>query len=172
MYNTDDKEMIQVVDVNHDLRSLCLTDSTYISLNAPGNMINFKAFNDEAETSANTRYQLFDRIKDTRFKNPKSLIISHININSLKKEENAPIDYFKDILIKGFIDVLCVSETKLNDTVVDKDIDFSTNFKIYRQDRHTNSGGICTWIRSDIPHQRIPHLEIKSNVYHIENFIL
>ncbi len=59
----------------------------------------------------------------------------------------------------------------LNDTVVDKDIDFSPNFKIYRQDSHTNSGGICTWIRSDIPHQRMPHLEIKSNVYHIENFI-
>ncbi len=154
MDNTDDKEIIQAVDVNNDLSSLCLIDSSYVSLNAPDNMSNFKAFNDEAETSANTGDLLFNRIKDTRFKNPKSLIISHINVNSLKKEENAPIDYFKDILLKGFIGVLCVSETKLNDTVVDKDIDFSPNFKIYRQDRHTNSGGICTWIRSDIPHQR------------------
>ncbi len=66
--NTDDKEMIQAVDVNHDLSRLSLSDSPYISLNAPDNMSNFKAFNDEAETSANTGDLLFDRIKDTRFK--------------------------------------------------------------------------------------------------------
>ncbi len=119
--------MIQAVDVSNDLSSLCLTDTSYISLNAPGNMSNFKAANDETETSANTGISYLTRLKIQRFKNPKSLIIFHININSLKKEENAPMDYFKDILQKGFIDVLCVSETKLNDTVVDTD-------------KHTNSG--------------------------------
>ncbi len=87
MDNTDDKERIQAIDVNLDLSSLCLTDSSYISLNAPDNMSNFKSFNDETETSANTGDLLFDRIKDTRFKNPKSLIISHINVNSLKKRK-------------------------------------------------------------------------------------
>ncbi len=71
--------MIQTVDVNNDLCNLCQTDSSYVSLNAAGNISNFKAANDEA----NTGDLLFDMIKDARFKNPKSLIISHININSL-----------------------------------------------------------------------------------------
>ncbi len=62
------QKMIQAVDVNNDLCSLCQTDSSYISLNASGNMSNFKAANDEADTSANTGDILFDIIKDTRFK--------------------------------------------------------------------------------------------------------
>ncbi len=33
-------------------------------------------------------------LKNARVKNPKSLIFTHINVNSLKKEENAPLDYF------------------------------------------------------------------------------
>ncbi len=34
-------EMIQAVDVNNDLSSLCQTDSSYISFNGSGNMCNF-----------------------------------------------------------------------------------------------------------------------------------
>ncbi len=74
-----------------------------------------------------------------------------ININSLKKENKAPIDYFRDILLNHYIDLLFVNETKLDERVVEKDLDCSPDFKLYRKDRCTNSGGLCPWIRSDIP---------------------
>ncbi len=115
---------------------------------------------------------LYMSLKESRLTNPKSLIFAHININSLKKEKNAPLDYFKDILQRGYIDVLCVSETKLNSSIVDKDLDCNPKFKTYRKDRSSTSGGLCMWIRSDIPQQRLHHLEFDTENYHIESIIL
>ena len=125
----------------------------------------------ENSQNESTNDPLFDTIREARLKNPKSLIISHVNINSLKKEYKAPIDYFKDILMKHYIDVLCVSETKLDETIVEKDLDCSPSFKFYRKDKTSNSGGLCAWIRSDIPQQRMHELEFDSEVYHIESLI-
>ncbi len=45
-------------------------------------------------------------------------------------------------------------------------------FKVYRKDKLSTSGGLCMWIRSDIPQQRKPHLEFDSNVQHIESIIV
>ncbi len=114
---------------------------------------------------------LFSTLKESRLNNAKSLIFTHINVNSLKKENKAPLDYFKDILQQGFVDMLCVSETKLNKSIVDKDIDCSPQFKVYRKDRSSTSGGLCVWIRSDIPQQRLYHLELNSENYHIESLV-
>ncbi len=77
-----------------------------------------------------------------------------------------------DILNKNIIDILCISEAKLNDGIIDKDIDCSPNFKVYRKDRSSISDGLCTWIRSDLPQQRLYYLEIDWNVlYYIESMI-
>ncbi len=94
---------------------------------------------------------LYTLLKDLRLENPKSLIFSQVNINSLKKEANAPLDYFWYILNKHFIDMLCISESKLNDSIIEKDIDCSPNCKVYRKDSSSISGGLCIWIRSDTP---------------------
>ncbi len=93
-------------------------------------------------------------LKDARVKKPKSLIFTHINVNSLKKDENAPLDYFKDILLQGYVDIVCVSESKLHNCNVHKEVDCSPTFKYYRKDRTSNSGGVIALIRSDIPHYR------------------
>ncbi len=87
---------------------------------------------------------LYTLLKDLWLENPKSLIFSHVNINSLKKEANAPLDYFKYILNKHLIDILCIRESKLNDSIVEKDC--SPNFKVYRKDRSSISRGLCIWI--------------------------
>ncbi len=103
-------------------------------------------YNDEFDLSyvganGKTNDPLFDNIKESRLKYPKSLIIAHININSLEKENKAPIDYFRDILLNHYIDLLFVSETKLDEQVVEKDLNCSPDFKLYRKDRYTNSEG-------------------------------
>ncbi len=114
---------------------------------------------------------LVSTLAQSRLENPKSLIFTHVNVNSLKKEEMAPLDYFKDILNQGFIDVLCISETKLNDTIVDKDINCDPKFKVYRKDKSSNSGGLIAWIRADIPQQRVYDLELDCEQNHIESMI-
>ncbi len=110
-------------------------------------------------------------LKDIRSSHPKSLIFSHVNINSLKKERKAPIDYFKDILLNGFSDVLCISESKLDESISDHDLECSPSFKLHRQDRDSNSGGLCLWIRADIPHQRMKDLEFTEKSIHIETMV-
>ncbi len=52
----------------------------------------------ESMSNINT---ILNGIKQSRLQNPKSLILSHINVNSLKKEENAPLDYFMLIIHEG-----------------------------------------------------------------------
>ncbi len=73
---------------------------------------------------------LYTLLKDIRLENPKGLRFSHVNINSLKKEANAALDYFKYILNKHFIDIFCISESKLNDSIVEKDIACSPNCRV------------------------------------------
>ncbi len=132
--------------------------------------------NDEFDLSyvganGKTNDPLFDNIKESRLKYHKSLIIAHININSLKRENNTPIDYFQDILLNHYIDLLFVSEIKLDESVVYKDLDCSPDFKLYRKDRYTNSGGLFAWIRSDIPQREMYELNFTSCTPHIESFL-
>ncbi len=47
----------------------------------------------------------------------------------------------------------------------------SPTFKYYRKDRTSNSGGVIAWIRSDIPHCRLPDLEFDSYEDHIESMV-
>ncbi len=42
--------------------------------------------------------------------------------------------------------MLCLTESKLNDSIVDQDIDCGPHFKVYRKDRSSMSGGLCIWI--------------------------
>ncbi len=109
---------------------------------------------------------------EARLKNPKSLIAAHVNINSLKTEYKAHIDYFKDILQNNLIDILCISESKLDESNVEKDLDCSPQFKLYRKDRSSTSGGLVIWLRSDIPQQRMYHLEFDSDKYRVESVSL
>ncbi len=42
---------------------------------------------------------------------------------------------------------------------------------VYRKDRYTNSGGLCAWIRSDIPQREMYELNFTSCTPYIENII-
>ncbi len=124
-----------------------------------------------SESSSSIYDLLVEELVQTRSDNPKSLIIGHVNINSLKKEGKAPITYFKDILTRNLLDVLCISESKLDNSISKKDLDCGPSFKCHRKDKESTSGGLCMWIRSDIPQQRMNHLEFDSVDEHIESMI-
>ena len=74
------------------------------------------------------------------------LIIGNLNINSLPNK-------FEDlkILVKGKVDIIVITESKLDHTFRDSSFRISGYNKPFRKNRNRNSGGILVFIRDDIP---------------------
>ena len=93
--------------------------------------------------------------------NSDKLVFADININSIRNKFE-----FLSTQVKGNIDVLMVSETKIDNSfpvgnfVIDG---FSTP---YRLDRDSNGGGIMLYVREDIP----SNLLATDEKNHIESF--
>ena len=54
---------------------------------------------------------IFKSLKDVRIKNLNRIILAHLNINSVRNKFDLLVDQ-----IKGNVDVLVISETKLDDS--------------------------------------------------------
>ena len=84
-------------------------------------------------------------LKSLRTSNPNKPVFAHLNINSIRNKFEMPSDQ-----VKGNIDVLLVSKTKIDDNfpigifLIDG---FSTP---YRLDRNSNGGGLMLFVRKDI----------------------
>ena len=74
------------------------------------------------------------------------LIIGNLNINSLRNK-------FEDlkILVKGKVDIIVITESKLDYTFLDLPFRISGYNKPFRKDRNRNGEGILVFIRDDIP---------------------
>ena len=97
-----------------------------------------ESFNDEVDD--------LETLKSIRLSNANRLIIAQLNINSLRNK----FDALKDIVM-GNIDILVLTETKLDETFPNNQflIDgFSTPFRF---DRNGNGGGVMIYVREDIP---------------------
>ena len=87
-------------------------------------------------------------LNNLRLKNIDRLIIGHLNINSIRNK----FEGLKQI-INNNIDILIVSESKLDHTFPDKQFSMD-GYRTIRQDREHNGhsgGGIIIFIREDIP---------------------
>ena len=87
-------------------------------------------------------------LNNLRLKNIDRLLIGHLNINSIRNK----FDALKQ-MIKNNIDILIVSESKLDNTFPDKQFSME-GYRTIRQDREHNGhlgGGIIIFIREDIP---------------------
>ena len=85
-----------------------------------------------------------------RATNPKNVIIAHININSLRHK----VTEIHEMLTKNFFDVLAISETKLDDSFTNGAFNIC-NYKMYRQDRNKNGGGILFYVKDTLPHRML-----------------
>ena len=85
-----------------------------------------------------------------RNKNLNRLLFAHININSIRNK-------FDQVLagIKNNIDVLMISETKLDSTFPKMQFHFE-EYCVYRLDRNEHGVGILVYVREDIPSKLIP----------------
>ena len=85
-------------------------------------------------------------LNNLRLKNPNRLICAHLNIISVKNK----FDLLSNI-IKNNIDILMISETKLNSSFPNGQFQIHGYSKPYRFDKNGNGGGILVFIREDIP---------------------
>ena len=98
-------------------------------------------------------------LKRLKIVNPQNLILGHLNINSIRYK----FECLKSI-IGSNIDLLMISETKLNYSFPNSQFLMTGYHPPYRKDRIDRGGGLMFFIREDIPCREI----IVTNEEHIE----
>ena len=88
---------------------------------------------------------LFEKPKNTRLKSPHKLIISQLNINSLRNKFDSLVQ-----ILHNNLEMLLISETKIDSTFSTAQIQIK-DYTTYKLDRNVNGGGILLYIREDIP---------------------
>ena len=106
-----------------------------------------------------------DRLKEIRAKNINRVIIAHLNINSIRNKFELLSEK-----VRNDIDVLVISETKIDESFPDSQFlidSFSTPF---RMDRNNKGGGILVYVREDIPAKsiKIPYISKETECLAIE----
>ena len=91
--------------------------------------------------SSNKETDCFTELKTFRFKNPKNLIMGHLNINSLRNK-------FESIkpIISPNLDIFLVSETKLDESFPNNQFSIS-GYRMFRQDRNCFGGGLSIYVK-------------------------
>ena len=89
-------------------------------------------------------------LKNLRLKTVKRLICAQLNINSLRNKFESLIN-----IINNSIDILIISETKLDPFFPTGQFHIHGFSEPYRFDRNSSGGGILLYIREDIPSKLI-----------------
>ena len=88
----------------------------------------------------------FTTLKNIRIENLKNIIIGQLNINSLRNKIQDLAELMRDKL-----DILVLTETKLDNTFPEKQFLIPGYKKPFRADRNRNGGGVMIYVREDIP---------------------
>ena len=89
-------------------------------------------------------------LRDLKVKNHNKIIIGHLNINSIPSK----FEQLKAI-IHGNIDILVVTETRLDDTFPTSQFYMEGYSEPYQMDRNRKGGGVLIFVREDIPSKRL-----------------
>ena len=93
---------------------------------------------------SNKETDCFTELKSFRFKNPKNVIMGHLNISSLRNK----FESIKPIISPNFY-IFLVSETKLNESFPNNQFPIS-GYRMFRQDRNCFGGGLCIYVKENI----------------------
>jgi exonuclease III len=75
----------------------------------------------------------------------KGLKMAHLNVNGIRSK----LDQVRLLVSESGLDLLCLNETKIDESVSDADISIP-NFDIYRRDRNKHGGGVLIYVSSRI----------------------
>jgi exonuclease III len=89
----------------------------------------------------------------------------HLNIRSLRT--TAHLTQLKEFLSKTKTEALALSETWLNTTITNAEIDIE-GYTLYRQDRlNKRGGGVCAYIRNEIKVSKLNEISsVSENYFH------
>ena len=98
---------------------------------------------------SNYNYKLilgpFEKLKNTRLKNPNRLLIAQLKINSLRNKFDSLVQ-----MLHNNLDILLISETKVDSSFPTAQFQIE-GYTTYRLDRNANEGGILINVRENIP---------------------
>ena len=97
-------------------------------------------------------------LKKLKINNLSRLVIGHLNMNSLRNK----FESLKQ-LIKANIDILVITESKLDDSFPSQQFDIEGYGLPYRLDKNASSGGVLIYIREDIPCRELTNHDIENN---------
>ena len=100
-----------------------------------------------------------DIVMKTRKTYEKNPIIGYVNLSSLRTK----MLNLKEILHKAPIDILCIDETKLDETFPDAQFMIENyQFSPFRRDRNRKGGGKMFFVRKELLVKRLENFETKS----------
>ena len=124
----------QNFDGLEDIRSMKSSSSSHIPSDMDGNS---EAYNPDLDP--------YVSLQKIRTSNINRLIVGQLNINSLKGK----IEGVKNLI--KHIDILVLTETKLDETFPKNQFLIDGYSLPFRQDRNSNGGGVMIYVREDIP---------------------
>ena len=86
------------------------------------------------------------------------VIAAHVNINSITSR--CRLDELSQFVSLNLIDVLCLSETKLDDHVNTSLFTIDDFHDPLTRHRNRHGGGVAIYVRNNIPVKRLPNLEL------------
>ena len=98
-------------------------------------------------------------IKDLRRKNIDKVLIGNINVNSIPHK----FDQLKELILK-YVDVLIITETKLDDSFPTAQFKVEGFSEPFRRDRNRKGGGIMIYVRNDILCRALKKYNFESDV--------
>ena len=95
-------------------------------------------------------------------RNPNRIIIAHLNINSIRNK----FEILKEV-VGNKIDILLISETKLDDTFPLNQFILERFTPPYRLGRTTHGGRLMLFVKEDIPSKLLPNINPSGNIENI-----
>ena len=104
-------------------------------------------------------HHIFTSLRNIRIANLNNVIIAQLNINSLRNKFHA----LKE-MINSNIDILVLTETKLDGTFPRSQFRIPGYRVPYRKDRDTHGGGVMIYVREDIPSDILRKHVLEENI--------
>ena len=98
-------------------------------------------------------------LSELRVANGNNVIIAHLNINSLQNKFEA-----LKLIVQGNIDVLVISETKIDESFPLNQFLIEGFATPFRADRNSHGGGIIIYIREGIPCKELKRLNLPKDI--------
>ena len=121
-----------------------------------GSISGFSCVDEKTQNKTENAMNILKRIRKKHMDN---VLLGHLNINALANKFDA-----LKLIIGGFLDIMVLVETKLNNSFTDLQLKIE-GYKAYRLDRNEIGGGVLIYVRKEIPckqlqrHNFLKHVE-------------